>query len=314
MKISKDIFRFVEYLIKQRSIIIGILVFFIMSYMLNAFFFDSVPVKLKNNITVFISGDSQIKYGLNPDIIKNSINMGQDVEPYFITYNKLKYVYKYNKQLKKVIVPCTPMHFIRTFDNVFISKVYVNEMLRRAMYLVKPEDRKLLDLKWIDYAEIFIRYKFIINYKFFVNYFNKVLLKKEGLPDYPFIGEYTRNPDIPMGKIDVNYLIKEKFEGYTEPRGLIDATYLDSIVKFSQDNDLQLYLVEMPIPKELYEKIPPDVIAYTDKKVRNYQVQGDVMFINCLTCFNNEYFVDFGHLTGKGSDKCSSFIEKKINN
>jgi hypothetical protein len=163
-------------------------------------------------------------------------------------------------------------------------------------------------------VDVFIRYKLIINYKFILNFITKEILKKEELPNYPFLGVYTRNPDIPLKDIDVDYLIKEKFEGYTEPRGLIDAAFLDSIVNFSHINDLELYLVGMPVSKQFYEKIPRDVILYTNEKAKTYDKYSNVVFINCLTFFDNEYLADYEHLTGKSSDKCSMVIEKLINN
>ena len=277
------------------------------------YLFENVVYKTDDEKTVLILGDSQVQHGLDPEKITNSVNTAQAAEPVLISYLKLKYIYKHNKNIKVIIAPYSPLHFTHTFDDMLDDKVYSSEIYNRSIYLFRIEDIKEFNADRINYLENFIRYKLILN----VNLLKESLesLFKDGYkPGMPFIGGFVRNSnDSAEDKYDIEKYIDDRFEGYTEARGLTDTQYYDSIASFTSKNGLELYLIGMPLLSAFYKKVPSEVHDYMNDKLNNLlHSYKNIKYLPCFNIIEDSLFVDYGHLTGKGAELCSEYVIDRL--
>ena len=191
MRISKDLNTLGKYLNHKRQLLILLFMLFPASYILNNKLFKQCPYKLNDNIVTLIDGDSQFVHGLDPDIIPHSVNVAQAAEPYSLTYHKIKYICENNPAIKNIIIPYTPIHFTHTFDDIYVDKVFSNEMLKRSIYIMKSGDIRFLGVDYSIYVENFIRFRLIPYTRLIYNYAFCLFNKETGIV-FPFIGNYQK--------------------------------------------------------------------------------------------------------------------------
>ncbi len=310
MRISEDLNTLGKYLYHKRGLLILLFMLFPASFILNNLLFKQCPYKLDDHVTTLIDGDSQFVHGLDPDVIPNSVNVAQAAEPYSLTYHKIEYICDNNPGVKNIIIPYTPLHFTHTFDNIYVDKVFSNEMLKRSVYLMKSGDIKFLGVDYSVYIENLIRYRLIPDTRLIYKYIF-CLSNKENGSEFSFIGTYEKlNND--TGEFDIAKLIEDRFEGYRDARGLKDASYLDSISLYAKKRRLKLFFVGMPLLREFYRNVPDSVNIYMESNLLRLKKITDIKYIKCYTLLDDTCFIDYGHLNGKGAFECSKYLTEKL--
>jgi hypothetical protein len=183
-------------------------------------------------------------------------------------------------------------------------------MFNRSIYIVRFNDLKLFNVGSFIYWENFIRYELLLNFRLIKNFFINLFNSNKEL-DFPFIGGFKERDRVKLN-VDIDRLIDDRFEGYTGPRGIVNAQYIDSIAKFTSSHNMKLYIVGMPLLRDFYSKVPIDVNSYLDSKISSVQKYGGVKFIPCYTMCDDTLFADFDHLNRDGAAIISKYLNEKL--
>ena len=124
----KFIFRIIAYFLILITIIVGSL--FVYKYKIN-------NLKLKENISILICGDSHTESGINDSILKNTINISNISEHYLYTYNVLKLILNNDNKIKKIILGCSFHSFGKKYDDVIYKNDKELEMYTRSYQVCK---------------------------------------------------------------------------------------------------------------------------------------------------------------------------------
>jgi hypothetical protein len=197
--------------------------------------------KVTADKTVFIFGHSRTAYAYNDSLMKATRNFANAAEPYFFTAAKLKQVLKANPAVKRVVVELSEIHMSQqqtdmwTYDASFLAHHLPNYSsiidAGKHWQLVKHSTK---------------------------TYFNLLpLISRQNLP---FI--IKRNANIFASRNFGGYLVHDsslldkpanqqaKVTATTKQSGISnDLQYLDEIVAYCKEQNIQLILLRSPVHK-----------------------------------------------------------------
>ena len=233
-----------------------------------------------------IVGDSGLGASLNPNKLNSTQNICQNSEPYFITYLKLKYIIEKNVKLDTIIIGFGNHNISNYNEYKLIDEFWKNRMFN-TYYLLANDIINIKDLK-IDYIN------------FFLVYSRNMFLIPKSNHHKKFIGEYKeligQSESTNYQKI-INKVYFHKDYGVSE----LSISYLDSIVDYSNKNNITPILLSSPVPISYYNLIPSNVKERYHKLKQRYTEDG-IHVIDLIKSQNNsDFFYNEDHLNSEGS-------------
>lgn len=241
------------------------------------------------NKEILFLGNSRIQYGINDDSLQNVFNFGLNADNYFFSYLKLKLMKKYNPQINIVYLgydKTSVFHYFKSSDDKF-HPFYWDLLDTEDIKFIFTEDRACLSspLHWLK-----ILYPLL-------SYIKKNDIKELGL------GGYTRLNRDKLQQAIQKFKQTEKAE--IEQKQIL---YLDKIISFCQENNIQLYFLNMPSYPISYNKRNDemlDSIAITRYPQIEYH---DYEFFNLPdSCYGDIY-----HINYKGANTFTKFFKETI--
>ena len=98
-------------------------------------------LRIQDNITVVLAGDSNIESSLNDSLIDNSINIAQSGECYIYSYAKIRSLLEYNRQIKTVCLGFSYRDLIKQTEELWMYEIIKISFYN---YLLGFSDRALL--------------------------------------------------------------------------------------------------------------------------------------------------------------------------
>lgn len=244
----------------------------------------------KTNKEILFLGNSRIQYGINDDSLHNVLNLGLNADNYFFSYLKLKLMKKYNPQINTVYLgydKASIFHYFKSSEDKF-HPFYWDLLDSQDINFIIKEDRTCLSspLHWLK-----ILYPLL-------SFTKKIDIKELG------IGGYTPLKRDKLQQAIQNYQ-QTKEEDTIEQKQM---TYLTKIVHFCQENNIQLYFINMPSYPISYNKeidCRLDSLAATQyPKIKYY----DYEFIHLPdSCYGDIY-----HINYKGANTFTNFLKETI--
>lgn len=248
-----------------------------------------------NNKRVLILGDSHTKNGVNPSFFSSAQNVSKEGEPYVISYWKLKKIFEHNN-IDTLILGLSPNNISGINDLKFSKKFWSPEMFKRSYTI---EEFQKIDSKIeVDYTT-----------------FYKTLWKQTGF--YPkknhthFIGKYVNNEN--KDTTDFNKVIDRHYFYGGKPAGIskVSVQYLDSILNFCEQRNVDVVLVATPVIKEYYEKIPKQTLDVYNKLLDKYSYNHKV-FNELNANYPDSLMKNADHLNIYGAEKFSKELRKEL--
>lgn len=253
------------------------------------------PKELPKAKTVIV-GDSRMMTGVNPSLIDSSINYSHNSESYFISYYKLKYILKQSNGIKNIIIGFSYPSFSAYLDKIFNNDVATADVLNRVYSIIPLKDFRSIPVN---------------NEKYRITYFRNTFVYPV-TNQTPFLGSYN---SLPKTSKNINYksIIQRHYytsDGTNVGVSEINRMYLDSIQLLTKNNNISLYLVELPLYGGYYNEIPTNFKSFFNEIKTKIKKKENVKIIdfgndNCP----NTFFKDAVHLSSEGAD----YYSKKIN-
>jgi hypothetical protein len=274
-------------------------------------FNSSYYIRLDNETTTLILGDSHAEVGLNPEFIDNSENYAMSSERLEYTYYKLNNILKNNTNVQRVVLSYS-------YHTLYISDKYAAaELMNRYHNLIDAEFYKIY--YQYDGWNLPIMLRSVIDmYSLPIGIVSDIYTYL----DYRFRG----TPPFSKGGLRVNnkqnlgnlkYLrgtIKRQFYDYYSVRKAkpIEIYFLHKINKLCQDNRITLYLVNLPVHNEYYQKVPLEAIKETESLAKE-MTSATTSYLNLSQMdYSDDYFSDYDHLSLKGVEEIRKLINLSI--
>lgn len=244
----------------------------------------------KTNKEILLLGNSRIQYGINDDSLHNVLNLGLNADNYFFSYLKLKLMKKYNSQINTVYLgydKTSIFHYFKSSEDKF-HPFYWDLLDMEDIKFIFNEDRACLSspLHWLK-----ILYPLL-------SFTEKIDIKELGIGGYTYLKRDKLQQAIQNFKqLEEDTEIEQK-----------QILYLDKIIHFCQENNMQLYFLNMPSYPISYNKRNDeklDSIAITQYPQIKYY---DYEFIYLPdSCYGDIY-----HINYKGANAFTSLFKKTI--
>ena len=258
---------------------------------INHVIYSEEPTPLKNSKTLIV-GDSHPKTSLNPDLMEDAINVCQGDEPYVISYWKLKKILE-STEPENVILGFAPHNISKVNDLKFSHEKWSNEMFER-IYSIQ-EFQEIDNSIEIDYVSY---YKTLFKETAFYpkeNHFN-------------YIGSYfnDKRSDISDWESAIH---RHYFFSNTDPKvSEVAISYLDSIVNYCKQREIEVVLVSHPVHKNYLRNIPNLILDHYSSLVEKYE-KGTIVIDKTKEVYIDTLFLNSDHLNEYGA----AIFTKEIN-
>lgn len=271
-------------------------------------------VVLNSNIHTLLVGDSHAIDGFNPKYISKSINIAQVKEPPMISYYKIKKLLIDSKSLDNIVLAFS-YHSIHGYGSIPGPK-----MLTRYHLILDEEFYQNFLKNHIVSGPLLVRYlsddhkiPFGVANDLVEYYLHK---NAKTLYELPYIGSFYAANDHFIGNIkSLDAAINRHYFTHENVRiSDMQIDYLHRIKYICRLNNVKLYLVNTPVHKDYFNRIPADTIDKVDELC--FSLEDENTFYLNLTKFPmpDSCFYDYDHLNKSGSVILSKYLDVVIKN
>ncbi|WP_420316806.1 hypothetical protein [Ekhidna sp.] len=255
-------------------------------FFLNRLVFESICLPKKSYNTLIV-GDSRAEQGINPGILRSSINVSMGGDAYYYTFKKLKMYHNWNGELDTVVV---------SFAGHNIRQGVIDHWLL--------DEEHLLRLKY--YMPFITRYDVM----FWLQNKPKALVKQfyAQLGNIPY---YLAKQDRSLGGFIPNRkdYLKRTIEQYEYPDNdnvsSLHLEILKEIVDYCHSNEIVIIFLNTPVHPILQRE---QIITLSVHK----EYFQEVPYINLSSfAMDEKYFADTGHLNAEGATLLSHYINER---
>ena len=264
-------------------------------------------ITISKNINVVVCGDSHTQTAINDSKLINVLNISQNSEPYLATYNIIKTLTKNNTQIKTIVLGYSFHSLSNIFDEIIYKEKHKVDFYSRYLPILDFESISLISKKNIfGLIESFPK-----SLNTWITIKNLINSNDINFNDYKFFGEYypskksSFNIKTVNTTIDKHYFIKKKVRQFSK----IQISYLIKISSFCEKNKIKLILLNTPISKLYYNKVPArfkNKYYSTLCKINKKSILLDLSNLN----IKDQYFGDGDHLNIYGAELLNSKLKK----
>ena len=268
---------------------------------------NSKPYKIEKNIETLILGDSHITHAIDDKQILNSKNLGKPAESYYYTYQKLVF---FNDQIncKKVILGYS-YHNLSSIYDQFING-WFSAQIAPCYFFILSNIEQLRVLNWNKSKTItFFKnlLKVINSHRFNKSDINLSLYEGHNIYEHQekfiFNSMLERKNFQFFEKLDTTKIL---------PISHFNLLYLNKIITYCNENDINVTLLSTPLHTSLRNEIP---ISYKIN-LQNFINGRDVDFLklDTLSLRDNYYSNDGDHVNKLGAIKTTKILVDILNN
>jgi hypothetical protein len=287
----------------MRGFIIRILSFMaiVLIIMAGNYFFNktylNIPPKL-NDTEVLIIGDSRLMTGINPDLIPNCKNTAQNSESYLISYYKLKYLLAHQHGIKRVILSFSYPSFSAYLDGIFKGDVATLDVLNRIYPIMGLRDFNGVEVDEQKYYQVLF----------------KNMLVYPHTNHHKYLGGFVKlKPGLERANLD-GTIMRHYFDKDTNNIGIskVARAYLDSMIVLTQQKNVELVLVNVPLHKDYLKRIPKNFIDYYDQVKKELELKNVRILDYGGMVIDDKYFKDYNHLDEEGANYITEIIKQAL--
>jgi len=268
------------------------------NYAINSYFLTHSKIDLKD-CKILIAGDSHPMTAVDPSLGKQCMSVTQSLEPYIITYHKLKYLLKNNPTIEKVVLGCGTENISAFNDRKLKDNLWSGTLMDRAYALLSEEN-----LTSVPYSSRMF---------FYTKFIKHMMLYPIPNPYKGIRGGFKKTKYV-LDKSDVNGPIKRHYYLNGENVGVskIAICYLDSIVTLTKNLNIELTLVHFPVHKNYSDLVPDNFKKRLAKLHQKYAIkQVKFLDLNKLNLPDNLY-KDHDHVNSDGAKVVSEYLFGEI--
>ena len=246
------------------------------------------------NIEILFLGDSHITNAVIDSVAPNFLNLSKRSEPYYFTFQKLKFVSKKTK-IKKVILGFSN-HNITAYYDEFINGNLSLVMPHKLFFFLNFKE-KLRVLNWNKSKLLSLIKKIVLSA--YYQYNNDEESKLEFWFSDGFYNSFNKT------EANVSAINKRiNFQFYTSKSLIklsdLNLVYLKEIIFFCKDHNIELIFLKTPLHQEYYSRIP----EFFKSRYKNLINENNIQLINFekLKLPNSCYVPDGDHVNVQGAE------------
>lgn len=249
-------------------------------------------LKIENSLAL---GDSHMARAIDPDAYGGITNVAQNSEPLFITYYKLKKIC--NEHPVDTVLLSLSFNNLSNYNEQKLSDPqWSNEMFKRYLTLYSPliKDSVVKDTKL---------------------YFDTLLKEMCLIPNRTansYIGSYKNSSISKLDKTDE--VVKRHFSRNDVPTQIsrVEIDYLDSIINFSSQHKITLYVVATPLHRTYKNRVPKLFNKTFEELKANLKLRGIQFLDHRDFDLNDSLFFNADHLNKNGATIFSKELARQI--
>jgi len=237
-----------------RLLILSGILLLILSLFFGYYRFHIHKFKLDKNISIIVAGDSHTQSSVNDSILKHSVNVSQSSEPYLYSYSILKFLIKNNPQITTVILGYSFNNLTESYDEVIFEEEWTKLNYPKYLPILDAESYWLL-----------ITRNNVGMLKSLPNICSatlEVMIKPVVISSFPFLGHYYGSPQSNMNDSTIDIAINRHYLKDSGDQKLSDiqVEYLRKIVQFCNQRKVKVILLNTPVNRKYFDKIPAKFI------------------------------------------------------
>lgn len=270
--------------------------YFLVNYYLNTFFIAHYPPRLKAK--TLIMGDSHPMTCIDPSFFKNARNISRPNEPYAATYFKLLYLLKHH-QIDTLILGFSPHNISDVNDKKFMDDLWSGNMFKMLYPITSLKNYANHEINKTNYVLVLFKHMLLFPTKNHHRYLGNFLGRK---------GILKRNNSNPIDRIKTHYFYNNKDSKIST----LSLSYLDSIIKISNEHKLKVILVNSPL-HSMYNDLIPSTFKDEYKMHQERLKEKDVIIFDFSDYIHSdEYFADIDHVNIKGAKLISLQLKNSL--
>lgn len=259
-------------------------------------------IRVDDSIHLLVVGDSHTESSIDDSFLPNSINISQSSQHFLYTYNILRNILGGNPQITKVVLGVSFHSFSANLDEYLYEKNKTQTMYPRYYPILDATSIK--DIEYLPLSEAHLILKNVISYA----------LRNTAFTDYPFIGKFYKSKksnlsDSALQKTILRHYYSE--EGDVQGFSDYQKKYLYKIVSLCNERGVTLFLLNTPVTKKYYDRIPKSHIQHYFDVLK--ETQGKARFVDMHTlALEKECYGDADHINYLGSKKITLLLSEHI--
>jgi hypothetical protein len=259
--------------------------------------------KLDSSVRILIMGNSHSQYALNDSIIRYSLNLSSSAESYFYTYYKLKKIVNANPQIKMLILEYSDYVFSDIMEKWTYGEEFMGYNFPHYSHIIPFKEK--LNLFSKNPKPFLITWKDALLQKsslFFLKKKNKLYIKLQWGHYNPV--NISRIEELKQKEKNSGPILKSLSQNLTSY-----ASYLDSINRFCNSNNIKLILFRSPLLgfNAYHINFEKALLHLYKNKYATVQLWDYSKYK-----LDNLHFYDFEHLNYFGAEILSKEVNNKI--
>ena len=257
-------------------------------------------LKVNENISVLVLGDSHTESAINDFELKKTINLSSSADSYFYSYLKLRAISQKNPNIKTVIIALSYHNLTKEIEDRWMNNnLHIIDRFYRYCYYLKPKDFLMMMMKPIAIINSSLEIP-----KYAIQLGVKLLLGRAN-PYELNIGKYKNHEKNILNEEIIrireipkkDYILSEK-----------ETNYLMKITNFCDENKLNLIFISTPQHYAFNESISNE-----EKECFNqfYKENLNKFKFYDFSEFqlSDDCFTDLVHLNNKGSSIFTKYFK-----
>jgi len=266
-------------------------------------------LRLRENITVVFSGDSNVECSVNDELIANSVNIATSGEAYFYSYAKIRALLEYNDQINKVFLGYSSGKLSKYIESRWLfSEEFIIEKVKNYNYVLSGSERKILFKSNSKAYTQGLLQSILFN---FTGFISSVRVQGSGGKIYKFGGYKYLERNKLKEDIERQGIIDPDAELQNQP-GQFQEKYLKLISDLCKEKSVKLILLDTP----KYQYLPDSgKRSSPDSSPGKFTfVPSDSILDLSRLILPDSCFADITHLNYKGATIFSEYLNSLINN
>lgn len=266
-------------------------------------------IKVNKNIKVIVCGDSHTQCAINDSLLKHTLNISQNSEPYLATYNVIRTITYTNPQIKTVILGYSYHSLSEVFDEIVYQEKHKVDFYSRYLPILDIESITLIGSH--NFTGIIKSFPKSLN--FWITLRNLTNSNSINYNNYRFFGEYYSSKKSNCNSKTIKSSInRHYYNGKSVKRfSNIQQKYLLKIIHYCFKNKLKIILLNTPISNKYHEKIPNKFKKKYYYTIRALEKIAPLIDLHDLQ-LKNEYFGDGDHINIYGAQVLKSKLDSII--
>ena len=294
-----------NFILYSLPLLVGIIFSFVASALVSNYLLKNSDLyHLDQGIDYLFVGDSHISLGVNDSIIPNSKNISSLAEPYYFTYQKLKFFLKRTKP--KTIILGFSYANLSGFNDRFIFGSASTFFPDNYFFILNSIERaKIIFWNRGKLLELFNR----IHHSLYCH-INNINQQNNHLYDgynNTFI-ETKALPKRVTARVSDLFYENDSLRGFSKQ----NIKYFFKIIELCQKSDIKLFLLTTPLSKLYYNNVP----TIYKRKFNEISSKSKISHINLIKYLdqNSLFLYDGDHLNKNGAEIVSKKLIKELKN